>query len=117
MPKMSSQNISMLTSVLTEKLTKNKKVFGSTIDKILEVDIKLSHNMKNYPFQSERSLDGIPKILKVAFEVVAKQKNLVQEGIYRQNGNMNLILGLKLVGVLAQLLLTTQKVSDSHHPS
>ena len=33
----------------------------------------------------------------MAFEVVAKQKNLVQEGIYRQNGNMNLILGLKLV--------------------
>ena len=52
---------------------------------------------ENYPFQSEKSLDGIPKILKVAFEVVAKQKNLVQEGIYRQNGNMNLILGLKLV--------------------
>ena len=48
-----------------------------------------------FPFQSEKSKDGIPKILKVAFEVVAKQKNLVQEGIYRQNENMNLILGLK----------------------
>ena len=34
----------MLTSVLTEKLTKNKKVFGSTIDKILEVGIKFSQN-------------------------------------------------------------------------
>merc|ERR1719341_1367218 len=76
-----SKNVSMLTTVLTEKLTKNKKVFGSTIDKILE---------------SEKRPNGIPKILKVAFEVVAKQKNLVQEGIYRQNGNMNLILGLKV---------------------
>ena len=34
-----SENIAMLTTVLTDKLTKNKKVFGSTLDKILEVDI------------------------------------------------------------------------------
>ena len=32
----------MLTTVLTDKLTKNKKVFGSTLDKILEVDIQSS---------------------------------------------------------------------------
>ena len=38
---LSSQNISLLTTVLTEKLTKNKKVFGSTIDKILEVGVQV----------------------------------------------------------------------------
>merc|ERR1719341_1611188 len=76
-----SKNVSMLTTVLTEKLTKNKKVFGSTIDKILE---------------SEKRPNGIPRVLEVAFEVVATPENLVQEGIYRQNGNMNLILGLKV---------------------
>ena len=36
-------------------------------------------------------------ILEVAFEMVGKAENVEQEGIYRQNGNMNLILGLKLV--------------------
>ena len=36
-------------------------------------------------------------ILEVAFEMVANPENVEQEGIYRQNGNMNLILGLKLV--------------------
>ena len=36
-------------------------------------------------------------ILEVAFEMVGKPENVEQEGIYRQNGNMNLILGLKLV--------------------
>ena len=29
--------------------------------------------------------------------MVGKAENVEQEGIYRQNGNMNLILGLKLV--------------------
>jgi len=76
-----TKNITMLTFVLTDKLTKNKKVFGSTIDKILE---------------SEKRPKGIPMILEVAFEMVGKPENVEQEGIYRQNGNMNLILGLKV---------------------
>jgi len=71
----------MLTTVLTDKLTKNKKVFGSTLDKILE---------------TEKNPQGIPKVLEVAFDVVARPKNIVTEGIYRQNGNMHLILGLKV---------------------
>ena len=104
----------MLTTALTEKLTKNKKVFGSTIDKILEVGIlfkshaflsisssvlKIVWSQDEYPFtfQSEKRPNGIPKVLEVAFEVVASPEHLVQEGIYRQNGNMILILGLKLV--------------------
>merc|ERR1712130_457298 len=76
-----TKNISLLTCILTEKLTKNKQVFGSTIDQILE---------------SEKSSNGIPRVLEVAFEVITNPENLVQEGIYRQNGNMNLILGLKV---------------------
>ena len=97
----------MLTTALTEKLTKNKKVFGSTIDKILEVGILFkchtflkivwSQDEYTFTFQSEKRPNGIPKVLEVAFDVVANPEHLVQEGIYRQNGNMNLILGLKLV--------------------
>ena len=43
-------------------------------------------------------------ILEVAFEMVGKAENVEQEGIYRQNGNMNLILGLKLVKPKPKLL-------------
>lgn len=46
-------------------------------------------------FQLENKSKGIPSMLDVAFEVVGCPKNIVQEGVYRQNGNMNLILGLK----------------------
>ena len=85
----------MLTTVLTDKLTKNKKVFGSTLDKILEVDIQSSVHALLFPTQAEKNPQGIPKVLEVAFDVVARPKNIVTEGIYRQNGNMHLILGLK----------------------
>ena len=88
----------MLTSVLTDKLTKSKKVFGSTVDKILEVGhfiLLIFCTKMIFLFQLENKSKGIPSMLDVAFEVVGCPKNIVQEGVYRQNGNMNLILGLK----------------------
>ena len=52
----------MLTTVLTDKLTKNKKVFGSTLDKILEVDIyKVSYMLFNLLPRQKRTHKAYPK--------------------------------------------------------
>ena len=53
----------MLTTVLTDKLTKNKKVFGSTLDKILEVDIQSSILACNANFlpRQKRTHKAYPK--------------------------------------------------------
>merc|ERR1712012_615426 len=95
-----SENMGSVMGLLGDKMVKNKKVFGSTIEDILK-------NEKN-------ENRDIPRFLETALKVVQSPDKIVIEGIYRQNGNMALIQALK-VDVEHNKLDKLEKVTNVHN--
>ena len=66
-------------SFLSSKMVKKTHMFGSTIEDIVKVQ--------------ESGL--VPLLLSTVTSLVSRPENIVTQGIYRQNGNMATIQGLK----------------------
>ena len=73
------QSVASAMSFLSSKMVKKTHMFGSTIEDIVKVQ--------------ETGL--VPILLSTVTSLVSRPENIVTQGIYRQNGNMATIQGLK----------------------
>ena len=84
-------------SFISSKMSKKRKVFGATIEQVIKVNFRLTSPKLLFPLFGVVQEDGcpVPHLLSLVAETVARPENIVTQGLYRQNGNMAIIQGLK----------------------
>lgn len=70
-------------SIRNSRIFESTKIFNSTIETIYKRDIE---NRKKEGGDSDE--EKIPRFLETLFRTIEQEKNIVREGLYRQNGNM-----------------------------
>lgn len=71
-------------SIRNSKIFESTKIFNSTIETIYKRDIENRRQEEGEEGDGEK----IPRFLEKLFRTIEQEKNIVREGLYRQNGNM-----------------------------